>query len=151
MARLVFVPCLLLVTLGCATRTMSPVDLSEPGWTIWRGQAVWTREAERSPLAGELIVARHRGGDVLIDFSKPPFPVFTARTAGGAWRIDFVERGRSRTGRGKPPQRFVWFRLPEILDGAPAPGKWRAERVAEYRWSLVNGKTGESIKLVLDG
>jgi hypothetical protein len=150
MVRPALLACLLLATFACAARDMAPADLSIPDWTVWRGQAVWTREAERPPLAGELIIARHRNGDVLIDFSKPPFPVFTARTARGSWRIDFVERGRSHSGRGQPPKRFVWFRLPEILNGAPAPGSWRAERVNEYRWSLVNGETGESIRLVLD-
>ena len=130
---------------------MAPVDLTAPDWTVWRGQALWTREGEVPPLAGELIVARNRGGDVLIDFSKPPFPIFTARTGSGSWRIDFVERGRSYSGRGNPPKRFVWFRLPAILEGAPAPENWRAERDNGYRWSLINAKTGESIRLVLDG
>jgi hypothetical protein len=69
-----------LVVLACAAREMAPVDLAEPDWTVWRGQAVWTRGTGQPPLAGELIVARQRNGDVLIDFSKPPFPVFTART-----------------------------------------------------------------------
>jgi hypothetical protein len=151
MVRLALLAFVLLGALACAAREMAPVDLSAPDWTVWRGQAVWTREAEVPPLAGELIVARHRSGDVLIDFSKPPFPIFTARTASGSWRIDFVERGRSYSGRGEPPRRFVWFRLPEILEGVPVGGNWRAERVNEYRWSLVNGKTGESIRLVLDG
>jgi hypothetical protein len=151
MLRYVLTLCISLTLFGCAARDMAPVDLSERGWTVWRGQAVWKPGFDRPPLSGELIVARHRGGDLLVDFSKPPFPVFTARTASGSWRVDFVERGRSHRGRGRPPKRFVWFRLPEILAGAPAPGSWRAEWVADGGWSLVNRETGESIRLVLDG
>lgn len=149
--RFVLLACLPIVALGCAARNMVPVDLSEPDWTVWRGQAVWSPGADQPPLAGELIVARHRSGDVLIDFSKPPFPIFTAWTASRSWRIDFVDRGRSRSGRGRPPQRFVWFRIPAILDGALPTGDWLAERVGENRWSFVNDRTGESIRLVLDG
>lgn len=143
---------LLLAGLGCATAgvPLPEVDLSGPGWTVWTGQALWRPGARRPALAGELIVARRDDGDVLVSFSKPPLPLFTAQTSGGRWRIDFVAKGRAYGGRGRPPKRFVWFRLPEILAGAPAPPRWEVGRPADGEWTLVHRGRGETIRLVLD-
>lgn len=126
---------------------LPPVDLSAPGWTTWQGQALW-RSAGRPPLAGEILAARNRDGGVLVSFSKPPVPIFTARSTGKVWQINFVERGRSYSGRGDPPDRFVWFRLPDILAGAAAPEGWSVER-GDGEVSLRHGPD-ESIRLVLD-
>jgi hypothetical protein len=135
---------------GCTTVTRLPeVDLSSPGWTVRSGQARWRPGTDRPALAGELIVARHTDGDVLVVFSKPPFRIFTAQTADGLWQIDFVEGG-SYSGRGAPPERFIWFYVPEILDGAAAPADWEVEALAPDEWSMTNLRTGEAIRLVLD-
>lgn len=149
---------LLLLLAGCATvgPTIDPlpeVDLDAPAWTVRTGQALWKRQDDATPLAGEVLVARHQDGDVLVSFSKPPLPLFTARTAGGkdgAWRIDFVRGGRAFSGHGRPPKRFVWFALPGVLAGGPAPKGWRVERPADDEWLLTSGKSGETIRLVLD-
>jgi hypothetical protein len=136
---------------GCGTVASLPeVDLDEPGWTVWSGQAVWRSAADRPPLAGELIVARHDDGDVLVSFSKPPLPIFTAQSVGRLWRIDFVERGRSYSGRGRPPRRFVWFRLPNLIGDGAAPEGWRVEGGGDRDWSLRHPGRGESIRVVLD-
>jgi len=139
---------------GCATVGPLPeVDLDQPEWSVRTGQALWKRKGDARPLAGEVIVARHEDGDVLVSFSKPPLPLFTARTAGTknrSWQIDFVRRGRSYSGRGRPPKRFVWFDLPGVLAGAPAPQGWTLERQADDEWLLTQGKSGETIRLVLD-
>jgi hypothetical protein len=129
---------------------MPQVDLADAEWTVWSGQAVWRPRAERPSLAGELIVARNIRGDVLINFSKPPFSIFTAQTSEGSWKIDFIESERSYSGKGRPPKRFVWFYLPEILGGAPPPENWTAESAAGDEWKITNTKTGETIKLVID-
>jgi hypothetical protein len=131
-------------------KPLPEVNLSDPGWTLWSGQAVWTPPSDRPPLAGDLIAARHRNNDILVNFSKPPFPIFTAQVAGKLWKIDFLERKRSYTGRGRPPQRFIWFRLPDLLSGVPAPPDWEVQKVADAQWSIVNQQTGESIRVVLD-
>lgn len=134
---------------ACATVEAPPADLSEPGWTTWRGQALWHPSADRGTLAGELIAARHRDGGVLVNFSKPPLPVFTARSTPQRWWLDFVERGRSYAGRGEPPDRFVWFRLPAIIEGEAAPRGWEVTRDAEDELTLRRS-ADEWIRLVLD-
>ncbi|MBT8340820.1 MAG: hypothetical protein KJP07_12465 [Desulfatitalea sp.] len=142
---------LVLLLAGCAGVPVLPeVDLSAPGWRVVTGQALWTAGAGKPPVAGELIIARHTGGDRLISFSKPPIPMFTAQTAGSWWRIDFVERGRTYSGRGRPPERFVWFTLPEVLAGGAPPKGWRLTAQHQRRWSLVNRSRGEEILMVVD-
>lgn len=136
---------------GCATLGDLPgVDLADPQWEVWRGQALWRPESERPAVAGELIAARHSAGDVFVSFSKPPLPLFTARTRGRAWRIEFAARERSYSGRGRPPKRFVWFRLPDLLAGAGEPAGWHSERTAVGEWTLRHAGRGETLRLVLD-
>ena len=141
----------LLCLIGCSRLVSLPeVDLDQPGWTVWEGQALWTPRSGRSALAGDLIVARNEDGDVLISFSKSPFPIFTAQTSGSEWRIDFIDKGRSYSGFGRPPKKFVWFQLPGLLEGGSLKKPWQVERTAENEWLLENPKTGEKIRVVLD-
>jgi hypothetical protein len=136
---------------GCATSVDLPeVDLAADGWRIWTGQAVWTRNGESPPIAGEVIVARDDQGDVYASFSKPPLPIFSARTHDGTWRIDVVEGGKSYSGRGDPPKRFVWFDLPVVLEGGAPRGMWSSESPGPGEYLIRNTKTGESVRLVLD-
>jgi hypothetical protein len=136
---------------ACASAPPLPdVDLLDPKWTVWKGQAVWKQRADRPALAGDLIAARHSNGDLFVSFTKSAFPIFTARTAGPYWRIDFVERERFYTGKGGPPERFVWFRLPDLLMGDASPRDWEVEAYGSGEWSMVNHRTGESIRVVLD-
>lgn len=136
---------------GCSQIvTLPEVDLEDPEWTVWEGQALWTPRSGLSALAGDLIVARNPGGDVLVSFSKTPFPVFTAQSSGSMWRIDFIDKGRSYSGFGRPPRKFVWFQLPDLLEGTPPPKHWEVHEAAGPEWSIVNRKTGERIRVVLD-
>jgi len=140
-----------LVFAGCSTVGPLPrVDLDDPSWSVRTGQALWKPRSDRPQLAGELIVARHTAGWVFVSFSKPPLPIFTAQTDDASWRIDFVERGRSYSGSGRPPKRFVWFRLPELIDGSAAPPGWGVERPTDDEIVLENPRTGEVIRVVLD-
>ena len=145
---------LLLSFSGCTGLILPAVDLDAPGWQVWTGQALWKPAADRPSLAGELIVARRaRGphaGDLLVSFSKPPLPIFTAQTAGSFWRLDFVERGRAYGGRGRAPHRFVWFRLPALLGEGEAPRGWTVDRPAPDRWELEHPRRGEVIRIALD-
>ena len=129
---------------------MPEVDLEDPEWTIWEGQALWTPRSDLSAVAGDLIVARNADRDVLISFSKSPFPIFTAQTSGRLWRIDFVDKGRSYYGIGRPPKKFIWFLFPDLIQGAPAPKHWDIRNVEEGEWSISHRKTGETIRVVLD-
>lgn len=140
-----------IVLLSCSTDPLLPaVDLSTPGWTVWTGQALWKAEADRAAIAGDIVLARHNNGDVLISFAKPPVPIFTAQTSADLWRIDLVYTQRTRSGAGNPPSYFVWFRIPAMLQGSTAPKGWRIISEAETVWELQNPDSGESIRLVLD-
>jgi hypothetical protein len=137
--------------IGCSRIVTVPeVDLDDPRWTIWEGQALWTPRSDLSAVAGELIVARTDDGDVLVSFSKPPFPIFTCQSTGTRWRIDFIDKGRSYSGFGRPPKKFVWFRLPDLLEGASPPKHWEVGEETNNDWLLLNRKTGEKIRVVLD-
>ena len=141
---------MLLVLGACATaRPMPEIDLASPGWKVWTGQAAWQPPGDRPKVAGELVVARHDSGDVLVSFAKPPLPIFTAQTADAVWRLDLAGQ-KSYGGSGRPPGRFVWFSLPGILEGQAAPKKWTVER--PYPDEVVLRKTGggETIRVVLD-
>lgn len=136
---------------GCSRMVSLPeADLDDAKWTVWEGQALWTPRSGLPALAGDLIVARTEGEDVLVSFSKSSFPIFTCQTTGTRWRIDFIDKGRSHSGFGRPPNKFVWFRLPELLEGASPPKHWQVEEAADNEWLLFNRKTGEKIRVVLD-
>ena len=135
---------------GCATARFPEADLSSVGWTVRTGQAVWRPGSDRPPVAGEVILARHTNGDVLVNFSKPPLSIFTARTVGPRWSLDIVAEARSHAGRGSPPRRFVWFFLPQILDGSAPPRGWTVTDTAVGALRLQHLARGETIDLVLD-
>jgi len=136
---------------GCSRMVSLPeADLDDPKWTVWEGQALWTPRSGLPALAGDLIVARTEDEDVLVSFSKSSFPIFTCQTTGTRWRIDFIDKGRSHSGFGRPPNKFVWFQLPELLAGASPPKHWQIEEAENNEWLLLNRKTGEKIRVVLD-
>lgn len=145
-------PALLLsvaVLLGCGGVGRLPeVDLANPGWTMWTGQTLWKPGSARPTLAGELLVAKHASGDVVVSLSKPPVPLFTAQAADGRWRIEFAETGRRYSGRGRPPEQFVWFHIPAILHGGPPPKHWEVSANDDGSLVLNQPQTGETIRLV---
>src|SRR5213593_2130154 len=69
----------LVSVLGCgACRTappLAPANLSEPGWRIREGQAVWRPKIEAPEIAGELLVATHPNGQTFLQFTKTPLPL----------------------------------------------------------------------------
>ena len=103
-----------------------------------------------SGVAGDLIVARTNDEDILVSFSKSPFPIFTCQSTGTRWRIDFIDRGRSYSGFGRPPKKFIWFRLPDLLEGAAPPKHWQVDEETNKGWLLFNRRTGEKIRVVLE-
>ena len=136
---------------GCSRIVSLPeVDLDDQKWTLWEGQALWTPRSNLTALAGDLIVARTEDKDVLVSFSKSPFPIFTCQTTGTRWRIDFIDKGRSYSGFGRPPKKFIWFQLPDLLEGVSPPKHWEVSEETDSDWLLFNHKTGEKIRVVLD-
>jgi hypothetical protein len=140
---------LVLLSLGTSCRTMPAlprVDLSAPGWRVQQGQAVWKPDRKRPELAGELLLATRANGDSFVQFSKPPFALATAESAGDRWQIEFGAGEYSRCGTGRQPGRFVWFQLPAALLGASVGRDWRFERIESNSWRLGNRRTGEKLE-----
>jgi len=132
---------------GCRTPPPPPqVDLSEPGWRLRRGQAVWKPASHRPELAGELLIASHPDGRGFIEFSKTPFPLVVAGFSGQAWQIQFGSGRRRLTGRGEPPAKSAWLLLPRALTGAAPPAGWRFLPSDPGSWLLENAQTGESLR-----
>ena len=137
---------------GCAigTPTLEKVDLEEPGWRLYNGQALWNPGAKRPTIAGEIIVASHERGDILVDFSKSTLPLITAQIVGDIWRFEVFESGKSYSGKTPPPKRVFWFYLPALVEGKSLPKSWMAETTEEGAWTVRRKGTDEMIKLVIE-
>jgi hypothetical protein len=114
---------------ACRTFEALPaVNLTEAGWTVYQGQAVWRLKRTAPEIAGELLLARHQDGRSLVQFIKTPFPILTAQITRAGWQIEFVPELRSFSGRGKPPARLIWLYLaPCLFDNAAPPKNWTWE------------------------
>jgi len=144
-----FVGCLLFLMLagaaGClSTRPWPPANLSEPGWTVRQGQAVWRLPHGEREIAGEVLVATRSDGSGFVQFSKNPFPLVIAQVRSGRWEIEFPPQGKRYSAPGKPPLRLIWLHLPLILSGKPPPKNWLWHS-DDNGWSLENGANGESL------
>ena len=157
--------------IGCRTMApLPPVNLSEPGWTLRQGQAVWKAKREAPDLAGELLLATHPDGRALLQFTKTPLPFVTVQLSGESWQIEFPPQQRRFAGTERPPARLLWVHLaeslsppwPETTAGAnhsnatsprlrdnrsrqPLPEALHFERTDEHSWTLENRDSGESI------
>ena len=128
---------------GCRTAPpLPPADLSQPGWQVQRGQAVWQPPQGRPELAGEILIARRTDGTAFIQFTKDPFPLATAQMTADRWQIDFGAGRRSWRGRGRPPKLFLWFQLPRALHGGAPDSPWRFSQTNES-WRIENPRRGE--------
>jgi len=137
---------LLLVLAGCfAAPRLAPADLSEPGWTVRRGQAVWHPRRDAPEIAGDLLIATRADGSVFAQFTKTPFPFAVAQAGPHGWQIEFPPQNRRYSGRGAPPARVVWFQLARALAGAGVAKPW-SWRGTEADWHLANAATGESLE-----
>ncbi len=142
----------LLALPGCASDpVLPPMDLQSPGWKVWTGQVIWQRATAAAPIAAELLAAYGSDGQILVNLSKSSLPLFTAQAVTSGWRIDFVQRGGSRSGGGKPPARFVWFFLPSLLaDPVLELSGWSIDWPAADQVVLANARTGERIQVILE-
>lgn len=109
-----------LAAVGCATPARwGAVDLTEPDWTVRRGQAVWQPAEGQPELAGDLLVAWRRDGTGLVQFSKL-WLLVEARQEPGRWRLEYPSAGRRREGRGEAPAGLAWFELIEATRSGKA-------------------------------
>ena len=141
---------LLLFLLGLpACRTAGPppsIDLAQPGWTIRQGQAVWTAARGSTGVAGELMLATRMDGSCWVQFSKPPFNLFTAQRSETGWRIEFQQGRKWYGGHGTPPARFIWFQLAAAVAGqTPGPG-WTFARGSADDWVIIHAQNGERLE-----
>jgi hypothetical protein len=137
---------LLLITLcGCLTmRPLLKADLSEPGWTIRQGQAVWKPGKKAPEIAGELLLATKPDGSVFAQFTKTPFPFIIAQSTTNGWQIEIPPQNRHYSFSGKPPARIVWFQLANALTGKPIAKGWTWHN-SDSNWDLKNS-SGESLE-----
>jgi len=137
---------LILATAGCQTLPPLPAaNLSEPGWNVRQGQAIWRNRRDSPEIAGEVLLATQTNGTTFIQFTKTPFPLVIARRTLDAWQIEIPTENKRYTGRGGPPRRMIWFLLAQVLSGQPAPANW-SWRQNPDNWRLENKKTGESLE-----
>lgn len=131
---------------GCLSLPpQAPFDLSQHGWTIQVGQAVWHPGQEAMEIAGDLLVATHPDGRSLVQFTKPPLPFVSAQRTARGWHAQFFAQKKSYSAPGRPPDRILWFHLPEALAGRLAPGPWSFTLAPEDHWRLENRSTKESL------
>ena len=148
MYRSFFAAILLLVLLGMGCRSLPPLppaNLSEPGWTVKEGQAVWRSKRNAPEIAGEIMVATRKDGRAFVQFTKTPFPFVIARTQTNCWQLEVPTRNKRYAAPGHPPERIIWFQIPAALAGEPLPKRWSWE-AKENQWRLENRSTGASLE-----
>jgi hypothetical protein len=131
---------------GCQTQPLPPVNLSEAGWRLREGQAVWRPKKELPEIAGELRVAANQNGSSWLQFSKEPFPIVIAQLSPRQWQVQFVPQNKSYSFRGKPSAKISWFQLLKSLAGEKVESPWRFQKTGAENWRLENAKSGESLE-----
>ena len=131
---------------GCATtRPVQPMDLSDPGWTIRNGQAVWTPKPGAAGMAGELMVAMHSDGRSFVQFVKTPLPIASAQLTTNSWRVTLGTENKTYAGKGAPPERILWLQFPDGLVGRHSSTNWYFARTKEDGWHFENLQTEEAL------
>jgi len=139
--------CLMICAAGCQTVPRLPaVNLSEPGWQVREGQAVWRAKRDAPEIAGEILLATRPDGRAFVQFTKTPFPFLIAQSRTNTWQAELPTQNRRYSGRGKPPKRLIWLYLPLILTGAAPPKGWEWQELEGGRWRLENRRTGEALE-----
>jgi hypothetical protein len=141
----------LLFLCGCQTSgTLSPVNLSEPGWSVRQGQAVWQMPGQRPELAGDFVFALNADGRCFLEFAKVPFPMVRASSSEARWEIEFPPQKMFFAGGGSPPKRLAWLHVCRALAGKEVKPPWRFERMADGGWRLDNAKNREVVEGFLE-
>jgi hypothetical protein len=137
----------LAIICGCKTSApLPPQNLSAPGWTVLRGQAVWKPPHNRPEIAGDLVMATNANGNFFIAFQKTPFVLATAQVEDQQWEIRFGDDKYAWRGGGVPPDKFIWFQLPRVMLDKNATDDWKFDRESGNLWRLQNPNTGEALE-----
>jgi hypothetical protein len=117
------------------------------GWQVREGQAIWHPGRTQPEIAGELVTGVRGTSDRLVEFVKTPFPLVIAKSSAAGWDVRFGPDGPRFSGRGAPPDRWIWFHLRDCLEGrrSPPPG-WTLNWPSQDRWHLENRSSGESLE-----
>lgn len=124
---------------------LPPVNLSEPGWTLHQGQALWRTRRDAPEIAGEILFATHPRGNTMLQLTKNPLPFVTVRTSSESWQIEFVPQRRRFSGKGTPTTRLLWIHLARALNGTKPPSSLNFQQTGPQGFTLENPETGESI------
>ena len=132
---------------GCRSiGTITPINLSEPGWDVRQGQAVWQMPGDRPELAGEVILATNADGRCFIEFAKSPFPLVRAKCGNSRWEIEFPPQKLFFAGGGMPSARLAWLHVCRGLAGEEVRAPWHFERSAHGSWRLDNTRSKETVE-----
>jgi hypothetical protein len=147
-SRIVLLSFVLMAGLSaCNTvKNMPAADLSEPGWTVLQGQAVWRPKSTAPEIAGDLLVATNVDGSTFVQFTKTPLPIAVGQTTTNSWKIHFVPKDKTYSGHGHPPTKIVWLHLPKDLAGSKPPRFWHFTKKEGGSWLLQEHFTGESLE-----
>jgi len=140
-------PLLLIALTGCTTlsRPLPPVNLSEPGWKVRQGQAVWTLPHAQKDIAGEVILATGPADKAFVQFSKSPFTLVVGQLDAKHWQVEFPPQNKHYAGPGTPPKRLIWLYLPRVLAGKSPPSGWIWSE-SDGNWRLQNPGNGEALE-----
>jgi hypothetical protein len=134
----------LLVAAGCNTAPpMAPVTLSDAGWTVWNGQAIWRPVRSMPELTGDLTLAVNTNGAAFVQFSKT-IPFAIARLEGKYWSIEFPPDHRKYSGHRPLPHHFAMLQLPAVARTNAVSRPW-TESGGMDDWQIDNPRTGETL------
>jgi hypothetical protein len=131
---------------GCQTHhpySWPPYKLSDPGWKIWNGQAVWKPRKSIPELTGDVMLAVNTNGDSFLQFTKT-LPFAMVRADGHRWQVEFPAAHRIYKGHYPLPHFFAWLQLPAMTEGRP-PGKGWIEKGGLDNFELHSRLTGETL------
>jgi hypothetical protein len=132
--------------IGCRTiPQMQAVNLSEPGWKLRQGQAVWRTQADAPEIAGEILFATHPDGRTVLQFAKNPIPFVNVQTSNELWQIEFVPQQKEYSGKGSPSVRLVWVHLARALAGQRAQSPLSMTNSPPGEFTFVNRSNGEMV------
>lgn len=134
---------------GCTTPTSTglvPFDVTEPGWEMVERPAIWRPSSDAEELVGELLLAMHPDGRVLVQFSKQWVPIISAQMTPDAWSLHSTLQGRGQQGTGDPPDSLIWFQIDMLPPDPLDPEVWRVSVFPDKRWRLMHRVTGETLE-----
>jgi hypothetical protein len=134
---------------GCATDTqrgLAPFDVTEPGWQLREQPVVWRPHSSAPEIEGELLLAEHRDGRLLVQFGKQWVPLISAQITDEAWSVHSSLQGSTRQGSGLPPEDILWFQIDMLPPSPFEPDLWRVTPSMRGGWRLQHRTTGEYLE-----